>query len=286
MAKRIVRGLGLAACTALVTMVWVSAAAAQVSLITACGKLDVFGKPYKVANDLHACGDCLVVANNRISIDLQGHSIVHKCVATDPPSPPAAAGITDGGIPRNGVVIFNGTISDFVFGIDLEASTRIEVRRVIVKGSDLDGIVVGASTLVKSCQSLANGGDGIRGLKGFIQIQECATSGNDANGIHVGNGCLITANVANENLEEGIATGGRCTVTHNVASSNADGGIDVGHDDEFNGSGSLVTANTTDDNFDDGIHVRCPSTVTNNLASGNAIDFDLEGTNCFAKNNH
>jgi len=282
MVKRIVRGLGLAAGMALVAMVWVSTAAAQVSFITACGKLDVFGKPYKVANDLHACGgDCLVVANNRISIDLQGHSIIQDCS----PTVPAASGITDAGIPRDGIAIANGTVSGFVFGIDLEASTRIEVRRVVTTGNDLDGIVVGPSTLVKSCQSLGNGGDGIRGLKGLIQIQECVASGNDANGVHVGDGCLITANVANENLEEGIATGGRCTVTHNVASRNDDDGINVGHDDEFNGAGSLVTANTTDDNFDDGIHVRCPSTVTNNLASGNAVDFDLEGTNCFAKNN-
>src|SRR5262249_1308834 len=151
-----------------------SAATAQVSFITSCGTLDAFGKSYKLAADLHACGgDCLVVANSRISIDLQGHSIIQDCA----PTVPAAAGITDAGIVRDAVAVANGTISGFVFGIDLEASTRSEIRQIIVSGSDLDGIVVGASALLKSCQALSNGGDGVRGLKSPIQVQECVASG-------------------------------------------------------------------------------------------------------------
>jgi len=288
MGKSFVRGLALPVVTALLTTVWVSAAAAQVRYINSCGTLNAFGNIYKLTADLHACGgDCLVVANNRIGIDLQGHSIIQdisqnggqiSCL----PAAPAASGITDGGIARDGIGVANGTISGFVFGIDLEASTRIEVRRVISTGNDLDGIVVGRVTLVKSCQALSNGGDGIRGIKGAIQVQECVASDNDGNGIHVGSGCLITANAANGNLEEGIAIAGGCTVTNNFASDNDDDGIEVGSA----GGASLVSANRADGNFDDGIHVRCPGTVTNNLASGNGMNFDLEGTSCFAKNNH
>ena len=210
-------------------MVWAGGASAAVS-IAACGILNTFGQTYNATADLKACGgDFLVVANNRITIDLQGHSIIQDCPT------PFGAGVTDGGIARDLTVVKNGAITGFVFGIELDSSTRNEVRNVTTASNTLDGIFVGDRSLVKDCASVDNGldailgGDGVRG-KERVQVQNCEASGNGANGIHVGNRCLVTANTAEENLEDGIATGGSCTVSRNTASDNDDDGIDVGHE--------------------------------------------------------
>jgi parallel beta-helix repeat protein len=285
MGMRFVRVLGCALLAALVAMTWVSGAAAVVT-IAACDTLSTFGQTYNVTADLHADGgDCLVVGNNRITINLQGHSIIQ-----DKPSA-FGAGITDGGIPRDVTVVKNGSITGFVFGIELDSSTRNDVRNVTVFENALDGILVGDNSLVKAVAASDNGltgilgGDGIRG-KDRAQVQDSEASGNGANGIRVGNLCLVTGNTAEENLEDGIATGGSCTVSRNTASNNDDDGIDVGHEGEFDGSKSLVTANLTDDNFDVGRRVKCPSTVTNNVSSGNGQNFLFDGAGCFTSNNN
>jgi parallel beta-helix repeat protein len=285
MGMRFVRVLGCALLAALVAMTWVSGAAAVVT-IAACGTLSTFGQAYNVTADLHASGgDCLVVANNRITINLQGHSIIQDTASA------FGAGITDGGIARDLTVVKNGSIKGFVFGIELDSSTRSDVRNVTVSENDLDGILIGDNSLVKASVAHDNGltgilgGDGIRG-KDRAQVQDSEASGNGANGIRVGNRCLVTGNTAEENLEDGIATGGSCTVSRNTASDNDGDGIDVGQEDgTVNGSKSLVTANLTEDNFDDGIRVECPSTVTNNVSSGNFLNYDFVGGNCTTSNN-
>ena len=122
---RALAGMGLAA---LIAITWVGSAAAVIPL-AACGVLDQTGETYNVTADLHASGgDCLVVGANRITINLQGHSIIQ-----DQPTP-FGAGITDGGIARDVVVVRNGSITGFVFGIELDSSTRTEVRNVTASG--------------------------------------------------------------------------------------------------------------------------------------------------------
>ena len=279
MGKRIVRDLACAMVAALAAMVWVGGAATAVPL-AACGVLNTFGETYNATGDLHACGgDCLVVANNRITINLQGHSIIQDCPTA------FGAGVTDGGIARDQTVVKNGAITGFVFGIELDSSDRSEVRNIGVASNSLDGIIVGSRSLVKECEAVSNGfgsilgGDGVRGADN-VQVRDCEASGNGANGIRVGNRCLVILNTAEENFEDGIATGGACTVSHNTASGNDDDGIDVGRDGAVDGSRSIVTVNRTDDNFDVGTRVRCPSTVTNNVSSSNFVNYVFDGDGC------
>jgi hypothetical protein len=284
MGKRFVRDFACTVAAGLLAMAWAGGAAAVVSIDT-CRILDGFGETYNATADLHACGgDCLVVANDRITINLQGHSIAQDCPT------PFGAGVTDGGIARDVIVLKNGAISGFVFGVELDTSTRTEVRNIGVAANGLDGILVGSRSLVKGCEAVSNGldgilgGDGVRGADN-VQVQDCEASGNGASGIRVGNRCLVTLNTAEENLEDGIATGGFCTVTRNTASGNDDDGIDVGRDGAVDGSKSLVTLNRTDDNFDVGARVKCPSTVTNNVSSGNDVNYVFDGAGCVAINN-
>ena len=173
----------------LFTIVWAGGADAVVS-ISACGTLSV-RETYNLTADLHAMGgDCLVVANNGIVINLQGHSVIQDQAT------PFGAGITDGGIARDGTVVKGkGTVTGFVFGIELDSSTRNQILNVTVSDSALDGIFVGDSSLVKGCSADSNGfgdilgGDGIHG-KSRVQVEASVVSNNGANGIRVGQGCL------------------------------------------------------------------------------------------------
>jgi parallel beta-helix repeat protein len=258
----------------LCTMAWAGAAGAVVN-ISACGSLGAARETYNVTADLHAVdgADCLVIAANGITVNLQGHAIIQDGAV------PVGSGITDGGVALDLIVVKNGSIENFGVGVDLGSTTRVQVLNVAVRDSVVDGIVVGNNSLVKGSTAEGNGfgfilgGDGIRGAD-VVQVQGSNASSNALNGIRVGQRCLVTQNRAEDNLGDGINTQGQCTVTRNTASNNDDDGIDVG------GSGSLVTFNQTNDNFDVGIRVVCRSTITNNQSSGNAANFEFVGAGC------
>jgi hypothetical protein len=79
-------------------LTWASVASAVGAVnISSCQTLSTPNTVYKLTTNLTRCGDCLVVANNRITIDLQGHSIIGRCQHS--------AGVTDGGINRDSIVV-------------------------------------------------------------------------------------------------------------------------------------------------------------------------------------
>jgi len=282
--KGLLRGLTLAAFAALGTMICVASAGA-ITRINSCGPLSTVGETYILTADLESCGDCLVVANNRITIDLAGRTIAGSCVDAA-----VGAGITDSGKARLGTIVKNGTITGFDTGVDLGSSTRTEIRNLTSSANSADGIVVGDRSLVKGCTIQGNGRDGIsiEGILSLGQVQDCtiggseALEGNGGDGIHGGSRLLITRNtvVGNKN---GIVVGEFSTVSFNVSSGNTFFGVSAL-------SRSLVTGNITMGNGpppeipvpDDiangsggdgvGIDVECPSTVTNNQSSGNGFD--------------
>ena len=156
---------------ALVPAGWMTPAGA-VTNIEVCGALTTAGEAYNVvADNLTACGDCLVVGADRITINLQGNFIVAKC--------PGGAAVTDLGVARDGVTVKNGFIVpddlglQFQNGINLAASTRTEVRDIFTVLNTDTGIAVGHQSLivgryvsgsaVPTCVSGQNGGDGIAG---------------------------------------------------------------------------------------------------------------------------
>jgi len=70
---RVVSVIAAAIVTALAGVDEASAAGAV--NISACGTLGTYGATYRLTTDLTSCGVCVVVANNQITIGLQGHSI-------------------------------------------------------------------------------------------------------------------------------------------------------------------------------------------------------------------
>ena len=197
MGKRIVHGLARAAFAVLLTITWVTGASAQVIGIDTCQTLATFGATYRLTDDLFACGNCLIVAANRITIDLQGFEIVQDIGCFH------GAAITDGGVARELTTVRNGaTFSDeigsFDYGIDLRASIRTEVMVFDTIFNNIDGIAVGDRALVRDCLSVGNGKLGISGGD-FVQVEVSGAflnglaGGGDVGGIRVGDRCLVTA---------------------------------------------------------------------------------------------
>ena len=331
MPKGLLRGLTLAAFAALGTMTCAASAGAA-TLITSCATLDTFGATYVLTADLTPdcatclgltgnptpdCGTCLVVANDRITIDLAGHTISGSCGG--------GAGVTDDGTSRQGTTIKNGTITGFDVGVFLGSSTRNLIRNLKSSTNSAAGIIVGERSLVKGCVIEDNGGYGII-IGEFGQVQDCTITGhvapegnvgfgifgaghllvtdndvvdnvagivvgdfstvsfntsssNVAVGLLAGNHSLVTGNTAQGNGNAGIATGGLSTVSYNTSNGNEGGGIAVGVESLFDGTQSLVTGNTTNDNGDVGVEAWCPSTVTNNKSSGNRLNYNINNIN-------
>jgi hypothetical protein len=247
---------------------------ASAGVISACQTLSDFNTVYKLDTDLTSCGDCLVVANNKITIDLQGHSITSTCTGS-------GWGITDLGGIFDLITVKNGTVSGYEIGVDLNDSTRVSVLGVKATNNSIVGIWVGDG-LVKFSETSGNDiGIEVDGDRG--QVQQSNSHDNISIGIAAtGDHCLITMNFANGN-GTGIAAGGnKCTVSHNTANSNGSAGIVAGYSD--GGTGHLVTRNTAINNGDVDFAIACPSDVTNNTSSGGSYNFI--GPGCHLVNNN
>jgi len=145
------------------------ASAAGVVLIDACQTLSTANTVYKLTADLHICNDCLVVANDKITIDLQGHSIRSICGNIGG----AVVNLGD----RDAIVVKNGSVNGFLNGVDLGRSTRASVLGVTATNNGGDhggiGISVGAQSLVKSSE-VSGSAIGIFLLNGARgQVQQC-----------------------------------------------------------------------------------------------------------------
>jgi parallel beta-helix repeat protein len=282
MPTRTVRRLTTVTLALAAALTWVSAAhAAGTVNIDSCQTLSIPNTVYKLTANLVSCGDCLVVAADGITIDLQGHVITTPGC---PPDGPPFAAITDLGLTHDRIVVRNGTVAGYSFGVGLGNSTRVSVLGVTAENNAQTGIQAGPQSLVKSSQASGNQvGIFLVGPRG--QVQQSNAHDNTIIGIAVfGDNCLITANTANTNgpLDGIVTLGNRCTISFNTASNNAGRGISAG-----GGSGHLVTGNVALNNaLGLDYEINCPSTMTNNESTnGFPVSYLLNGTDCHLVNN-
>lgn len=196
--------------------------------IKRCEKIDQPGS-YKLVNNLHATGDCLVISADGVTIDLAGFAMTGDGTGAAIKGPPQSSTKT---IPALRTVVRNGDISNFAQGIKL--SGIAEGLRIT---SNHNGISVGVGI--------------VRGN---------TVQSNDAVGIDVADG-LVTNNVVIKN-QTGISVREAAVITYNAVEGNTVG-VDV------TGMGSTVIGNIIDDNSQIGLRIQCPSNITDNTAVGN-----------------
>jgi hypothetical protein len=269
--KGVLRGLTVAAFVALGTMICVASAGA--APLSTCGTLKTLGGTYLLTWNLTSCETCLMVANDRITIDLAGHTISRPpdCVGDV-----ITAGVTDGGVPRQGTTVKNGTIMGFDFGVFLLFSSRNLIRNLTSSSNSVDGILVGDRSLVKDSVIEDNGDNGIL-IGDFGQVQGCTITGHNqgANGFGIlgGSHLLVTDNTVMDN-RFGISASDFATLSFNDSLWNVFAGVSAGNN-------SLITGNQANDNGS-GIAVGGLSSVSYNTSSrnmrGGGIDVGFDNT--------
>jgi hypothetical protein len=216
-----------------------ASAAAAPLVITACTTLTQPGS-YVVGNNLNAAGsDCLVVANDFITIDLNGFLISGI---------KAGSGVT---ALRNaafrGITVRNGTITGFAQAILLTNSTGVTVERINATANSGDAIVAGDGATVRDSVAVGNGGSGIRlGQRALVSGNNSEQNGFD--GILVGIGGNIVGNTVGLNKASGISTVEGANIVNNVSRNNSADGI-------VTDCPSAVVANTTSNNLGQNLNV-------------------------------
>jgi len=263
-----------------------------------CG--DILIQSTTLGNDLVNCfGDGLVVAEDNITIDLNGHTIDGTGVG---------AGVRNNGF--QSVTVRNGTIQEFQQGVLLGPGTQINVVEDLTAQNNLvAGVELGAEELLGGAVSgnqvrdntlLRNGigvsliegstGNTVSGntvsadtVSGSIGIALELSSGNTllrntitrtGSGIALeeSSGNRIEANIASSSTGSGIEVGGASfdnDVLLNIANSNVGSGIEI-DTEGLVGPGNLLDGNTASGNGDDGISVAAGNhTISDNTANVN-----------------
>ncbi len=263
-------------------------APAAPTAINTCRTIGASGS-YLVGRNLSAAVDCLKVAADFVTIDLGGFAISGGGAGA------GGKGITDGGAPRRGIEVRNGSLTGFNEGMGL-ASTTGAVIEGVRASSNGTGIHVGIGALVRG--NVASGNViGIHAADAGT-IENNVADGNGGIGINTGDHCRIAGNSAGGSLGNGIRTGNHSVVIGNATYGTAgtgilagDGGTLADNTSAANfvrgieaGAGSTVARNTVRDNGaitnGDGIKVTCPSNVIGNTATGSPNNLVLNGVGC------
>jgi hypothetical protein len=174
--------------------------------ITACRTISQPGS-YRLAGNLTAAGDCLVITASLVTIDLAGFSITGPGVAS-------GAGIRSSATsPIAGIAVRNGSIASFFIAVDLSSASASIVEQLRLVGNsngiEANGIVLNNTVLFSN-----NSGMNVTGtVKGnYVSVGRA--------GISVGAGSTLIGNTVTNNLGFGIMVACPSNVTDNTATGN------------------------------------------------------------------
>jgi hypothetical protein len=189
-----------------------SVAAPAQQMIRSCRTLTESGS-YELAANVSATGDCLILADNHITIDFQGFKIAG--------SGSGSAVRASAGSAREAITIRNGTIVNFEHGINLAfdgVNVRVEGMTVIGNNS-VGGTGIGANdTSIIRGNIVTKTGVGI--YVGSRCIVEQNTVTFSADGFNVGSGSTIRGNSSGNNSRDGFQAQHGVTVVNNTAFAN------------------------------------------------------------------
>lgn len=218
-----------------------------------------------IFDDVHA----IEIAANNVTIDLNGFKLTGLSGAL-------SGIVSDGGNYRD-IVIRNGTINSFEYGIKLDQNdgNDVVVENMQVFDNNASGILI-TSGHVRNCIVKNNGSIGVAiSLDGIVE--GCSVIDNNSHGIDVDSGSIVRDCIVRSNFNDGIQAGARCVIRDNVISDN---GIATGDRAgvQIVGSDALVKDNVITNN-EFGIRSSSVSVFVQNIISGNFVDVDVAGGN-------
>jgi hypothetical protein len=175
-------------------------ATAQPTLVSTCGPISASGS-YKLANNLSAAGDCLVLtgaANTNTTIDLDGFTITGNGTG---------AGVSNDDVVE-GLTVRNGTIKGFERGIG----------------------VFGNNITVDRMSLLRNSAFGLTGVENVL-IKDSLLNGNGV-AAAIGEGAVVTGSTFSFNTSDGLQVNAAgvspgSTISNNIAIRNGGAGYRV-----------------------------------------------------------
>jgi hypothetical protein len=177
-------------------------------LIKTCQTIAASGS-YVVDNNLTANGDCLVLAADDVTIDLNGFTIAGQGTG---------AGVKTNGAVRTNIAIHGGTIRHFESGIALAGdgvSVTIENMRIL-DNSNVGGGGNDQTTIRNSVFS----GNGVGLVAGSRSLVVNNTADYNYDGVSVGTGSTILGNTSSANQRDGFQLHGASTISGNTAQAN------------------------------------------------------------------
>jgi parallel beta-helix repeat protein len=209
---------------------------------------------YVLMSDMTFDTTGFIIAADGITLDLNGHTITGAFL---PPAPamPGNYGIRVEG--HHGVTIKNGTVTGFVFGVEVRGSDNVVIENIVSSNNGLNGInLYGDSdnNQVRDCTSTGNFAFGIlvNAASDGNLIDHCTLTGNASTGVFIGGSV-------------GNAPSNNNTVIDSNCSSSINGvGINI-----VNSAANLIVGNTLSNNPVFGIILR--DGAENNAVVGNII---------------
>ena len=199
-----------------------------------------------------------IMSVSAVSLDLGGFSI-------EGPGSGSGNGVqgTGGGhTVRNGLIFSMGRD-----GVLLAGNVRVE--RIDALSNGLNGIKVGANSIVSSCTATNNTSRGIDASSGNNTIvRDSVASNNGFTGIQVLNHSIVSGSTANGNGTYGIFANAYCTIRDNTINDNGTQGESDTGGLIVNSLQSVVSGNTVYGNENWGI-LAYGSLVTGNMVSAN-----------------
>ena len=185
---------------------------------TATFRITAPGSYYLTGNMTGESGKVgIFVDANHVTIDLNGYTMTGpgSGIAIETTFPP---------MPRNGITVRNGSITNWGSAVFLRDNARAE--QLTVMGNVSDGLRVGDSSVVIECIAANNGGRGITTGRSSV-VRSSTARGNGGDGIFGGDGAVVSHCTASNNSQIGIFVLTGSTVQSCTAEANAGTGIAI-----------------------------------------------------------
>ena len=203
-------------------------------------------------------GDGITIASDDVTLDLNGFSVIGTAADT---SQVHGFGITVSSVPRHNIVIRNGVVRDWNYGIVGDRAHQSRIDGVRAYNNKWEGIRGGTDTTITDCSSASNGEFGIESFGGTVQ--HCEVDGNTSAGIFVTDNSIVKDNSVHNNLFDGIDVANNADVEGNSIIASGGQGIVA------SGSANVIKDNMVQGSAKNGIDVLNNSTVEGNTVVQN-----------------
>lgn len=223
-------------------------------------------------------GDGITIESDGVTLDLNGFSVIGTGAdGSQVHGFGIAVGTAVLPTPRHNIVIRNGVVHDWNYGVVGDRAHESRIESVRTYNNKWDGVRGGSDSTITDSSSAANGEYGIVSFGGTVQHSE--VDGNTNAGIFTTDNSVVKDNSAHNNLSDGISLANNTDVEGNSVYGSGGQGI------VSSGDLDVIKDNVVEGNTTNGIHVLNYSNVEGNTVNGSGGQGIVVGNRSVVKNN-